>query len=58
MVPDIEARPLFRIAQDVVGLGDLPEPGERILVGDLVFEVVSMSGRNIDRIRVAPARAD
>lgn len=33
-------------------LGHLPQEGERVAAGGLEFEVVSMKGRNIDKVRV------
>jgi CBS domain containing-hemolysin-like protein len=38
-------------------LGHLPEAGERVLAGGLEFEVISMSGRAIDKVRVRRAGA-
>lgn len=35
-------------------LGRLPEAGERLLIGDMTFEIVSMEGRSIDKVKVAP----
>jgi CBS domain containing-hemolysin-like protein len=34
-------------------LGHLPEVGERVMAGDLVFEVLSIEGRNIDKVRIS-----
>ncbi|WP_099864265.1 TerC family protein [Pararhizobium haloflavum] len=33
-------------------LGHLPEAGERVTLGDLIFEVVTMDGRNIGKVRI------
>ncbi|WP_323130526.1 transporter associated domain-containing protein [Sinorhizobium medicae] len=31
----------------------MPEVGERVMAGDLVFEVLSIEGRNIDKVRIS-----
>jgi CBS domain containing-hemolysin-like protein len=36
-------------------LGHLPAKGETVLFGDLVYEVVSLDGRNIDKVRIRRA---
>ena len=33
-------------------LGHLPHEGENFTSGDLVFEVVKLEGRNIDKVRI------
>jgi CBS domain containing-hemolysin-like protein len=35
-------------------LGHLPQAGETVAAGQLEFEVISMDGRNIDKVRVRP----
>lgn len=39
-------------------LGRLPKEGETVRAGDLVFEVVSLDGRAIDRVRISRSGAD
>jgi len=38
-------------------LGHLPKEGETIPYGDLTYEVVSLDGRNIDKVRIRRGRA-
>jgi len=39
-------------------LGHLPQQGEKVTVGELVYEVVSLEGRAIDKVRIRKRSAD
>jgi CBS domain containing-hemolysin-like protein len=39
-------------------LGHLPQPGEKVVVGELVYEVVSLDDRAIDKVRIRKNSAD
>ena len=39
-------------------LGHLPQAGERVAVGELVYEVVSLDGRAIDKVRIRKRSAE